>query len=121
MSGEADPGTGYRRVACKRPLPMPAQQGLQGRRAAAAAGDVTLDVSAGLAHRRLASSRCPPLEDGRRDPLDPDPGCVRLAHAVFGLNRRELSAETERLERAGWRPWELRARLGLARRVGGRL
>jgi hypothetical protein len=75
-------------------------------------GAVNLDPSTSLIRRRLASLRCPPLNDGRRDPLDPCPS--RLAPAGFGLDRGELAAEALRLERAGWRPWEVRARLGLA-------
>lgn len=69
---------------------------------------------AGLNRRRKASQRCPPLEDGRRDPLDTSPAGFSVAPVVMGLAPQELLAEAKRLERTGWALWELRKRLGAA-------
>jgi hypothetical protein len=90
---------------------MKAQENPQRREAV---GAVDFELSTSLVRRRLASLRCPPLKDGRRDPLDPCADSFRLAPAGFGLDGGELAAEVLRLERAGWRPWEVRACLGLA-------
>jgi hypothetical protein len=66
----------------------------------------------GIRRRRLASWRCMPFEDGRRDPLD------RLEQlfqspCTFGLTPAELVAEADRLRRLGWSHGEIRCRLDL--------
>lgn len=70
--------------------------------------EVALD--AGMRRRRDASSRCPPLEDGRRDPLNPCGEPQEPGH--FGLNRDELFQEVRRLQVTGWSLWEIRRRFG---------
>lgn len=70
--------------------------------------DVALD--SGLRRRRDASSRCPPLEDGRRDPFNTGGEPQEPAH--FGLNRDELFQEVRRLQVTGWSSWEIRRRFG---------
>lgn len=82
-------------------------------------GAVNLDTAASLFRRRLASLRCAPLEDGRRDPLDTAEG-FRVASPASGLDPWELVAEGRRLEGVGWKSWELAARLGHGWRNGGR-
>ena len=95
---------------------MRAQERPQSREAV---GAVDLDPSTSLIRRRRASLRYPPLECGRRDPLDPCTESLGAAPVWFGLDRGELTAEALRLERAGWLPWEVHARLGLTRQRGG--
>jgi hypothetical protein len=48
------------------------------------------------------------LACGRYDPLDPLPRPVEPSD--FGLTIPELRAEIARCQRAGWQPWEIRAR-----------
>lgn len=79
----------------------------------------TLETTSSLIPRRQASLRCPPLEDGRRDPLDPAAGGFRTSPMVMGLRAGELVEEGRRLERTGWREWELAARLGACWWGGG--
>lgn len=69
------------------------------------------ELAAGLVRRRAACLRCPPLADGRRDPLDPP---HQEATHETGLDKRELLSEAKRLQRMGWSPWEIRGRLGLS-------
>jgi hypothetical protein len=78
-----------------------------------AEGAVKLDPSASLIRRRRESLRFPPMECGRRDPIDTYPEGFMVAPMVMGLEPWELLAEAKRLERAGWAPWEIRDRLGL--------
>lgn len=78
-----------------------------------------LEPSMGL-RRRQASLRCPPMDCGRRDPMDTYPEGFLAAPVVMGLEPWELLAEAKRLERAGWWPWEIRMRLGLTWGGGGR-
>lgn len=95
------------------PAFLPPSSNFRGRASAEA-------VLAALRRRRLASLRLPPLEDGRRDTLDPsDPTGFRVAPFVAGLEAWELAAEGRRLERAGWESWELAARLGPGWRKAG--
>lgn len=69
------------------------------------------ELAASLVRRRAASFRCPPLADGRRDPLDP-PSQAEVATSQTGLDLRELLSEAKRLQRMGWSSWEIRDRLG---------
>jgi hypothetical protein len=78
-------------------------------------------VAVEIRRRRLASWRCMPLEDGRRDPLDrPLPGLrhqgvvnTSVSPSCFGLTAAELVAEAARLRRLGWSHGEIRYRLDL--------
>lgn len=83
-----------------------------------AVGALIVDPVESLLVRRLASLRCPPLRDGRRDPLDPHLPLTGLA-MPFGLDPDELTAEALRLRREGWYPWEVSERLGSLRDSGG--
>lgn len=80
---------------------------------------INLELINSLDRRRDESRRHPPLPCGRRDPLDPIPPLNSVAPMVAGLECRELIAEGRRLERLGWRSWELAARLGQDWRSGG--
>jgi hypothetical protein len=44
-----------------------------------------MDTPTQLRRRRAASWRCPPLADGRRDPLDPPPPLVDITTALADL------------------------------------
>lgn len=77
------------------------------------------ELAASLVRRRAASLRCPPLADGRRDPLDPPPQ-TEVVTSETGLDLRELLSEAQRLQRMGWSPWEIRDRLGLSWGSGDR-
>lgn len=77
-----------------------------------AVGAGKLDPSTSLIRRRRESLRCPPMECGRRDPLDSHPEGFLVAPVVMGLEPWELIREGRRLERLGFQPWELAARLG---------
>lgn len=79
-----------------------------------------LGLKSDLHRRRRESLRNPPMECGRRDPMDTRPEGFQVAPVVMGLEPWELLAEAKRLERAGWGPWEIRERLGLTWRGGGR-
>jgi hypothetical protein len=82
-------------------------------------GAIKLGIAISLCHRRQTSLRCTPLDDGRRDPLDPIPPLYSTAPMVAGLEPWELAAEGRRLQQLGWHPWEIRARLGKRWRRGG--
>lgn len=88
---------------------MTAQKSPQSREAV---GAVNLDPSISLIRRRRESLGCPPMECGRRDPLDGDVEGFLVAPMVMGLEPWELLAEAKRLELAGWEPWEIHRRLG---------
>lgn len=63
--------------------------------------------------RRVAALRLPPLECGRRDPMDPD-----SSGGVLCLFPAELRAEASRCLALGWQLWEIQARFGLVRKGG---
>lgn len=89
---------------------MRAQESPQSREAVRA---VNLDPSTSLIRRRQESRRNPPMECGRRDPMDTCPEGFLVTPVVMGLEPWELLAEAKRLEGMGWSPWEIRTRLGL--------
>lgn len=78
------------------------------------------ELAASLVRRRAATLRCPPLADGRRDPLCWPPTANQESPAGTGLELRELLREADRLKRMGWHQWELEARFGQLRREGSR-
>lgn len=96
-------------AVARRQSNMNAQESPQSREAV---GAVKLDPSTSLIRRRRESLRCPPMECGRRDPLDTNPESFLVAPAVMGLEPWELIREGRRLERLGFQAWELAARLG---------
>lgn len=81
---------------------------------------INIDPSMSLIRRRRESLRCPPMECGRRDPLDTNPEGFLVAPVVLGLESWELLAEAKRLEREGWGAWEIQKCLGPIRRADGR-
>lgn len=65
------------------------------------------DSGTQIRRRYKAALRLPPLECGRRDPLEKEP-CRQPSD--YGLTPEELRAEIRRCQEAGWQPWEIRAR-----------
>lgn len=68
-----------------------------------------------IRRRRAAALRCPPLDDGHRDPMD------RLARidkpSTYGMTESQLRAYANHLVlNEGWSPWEVRQRLAITPR-----
>lgn len=70
-----------------------------------------MSAAAAIRRRRAAADRCPPLDHGRRDPLDR--AAAPAGPSTFGLDRAELRAELRHLAAAGWQVWELRERFAV--------